>query len=130
MIVLAACTAISKGVYEASLPRVRTRVVEKEIGELLEGYDGLWGTFAWVPRECIFPGQRVSTVLVYRIRTRQGQFSSTEYYVEAAEIPLLEERENGVLRENLYLNYSESLACQTDLPLIDGQTVIWLNPKQ
>ena len=54
LIALVVFTSISNRIYQDSLPRVRTRMVEQEIGSLLDGY-GLWETLAWVPKECIFP---------------------------------------------------------------------------
>ena len=128
LLALVVCTVVSNSVYQASLPRVRTRLVEQEIGELLDGY-GLWETFAWIPRECVFPGNSEDTVCLYRIWQRTGQFTSTEYYAEAQEVPVLDEREDAVLVEDLYLNYYETLVCETSLPLSNGQTVIWLNPE-
>ncbi len=124
---LLAFTVISNRVYEDSLPRVRTRTVEKEIGRLLDGY-GLWETFAWVPRECVFPSSSENTVCVYRIGGRIGLFTELEYYADAAELPVLDEREDAVLVEDLYLGYFETLVCESSLPLSNGQTIIWLNP--
>lgn len=128
LLILLACTVISNAVYEASLPRVRTRVVEKEIGELLDGY-GLWETMAWIPRECVFPSSdgNENKACVYRIRQRAGQFSSTEYYLEAVELPIEEEREDAVRLDDLLFAYSETLVCETNVPLKDGQVVVWLN---
>lgn len=128
LIALLVFTAISNSVYEASLPRVCTQVVEKEVGELLDGY-GLWETFAWVPRECVFPGSSDNTVCVYRISQRAGQFTPTEYYAAVVESTVLDEREDAVLLNDLYLNYSETLICESSLPLSDGQTIIWLNQE-
>ena len=51
-----------------------------------------------------------------------------EYYAEAQEVPVLDEREDAVLVEDLYLSYYETLVCETSMPLSNGQTVIWLNP--
>ena len=99
-----------------------------EIGELLDGY-GLWETFAWIPKECVFPGSSEDTVCLYRIWQRAGQFTSMEYYAEAQEVPVLDEREDAVLVEDLYLSYYETLVCETSQPLSNGQTVIWLNPE-
>lgn len=129
LIALIAFTVISNRVYEDSLPRVQTRAVEKEIGRLLDGY-GLWETFAWVPRECVFPGSSESTVCVYRVYPRTGLFSPVEYYASAVESPVLDEREDAVLLEDLYLSYYETLICETNQPLSDGQTVVWLNPEE
>lgn len=129
LIALLVFTGISNSVYEASLPRVRTQVVEKEVGELLDGY-GLWETFAWVPRECVFPGSSDNTVCVYRISQRAGQFTPTEYYAAVVESTVLDEREDEVLLNDLYLNYSETLICKSSLPLSNGQTVVWLNPEE
>lgn len=129
LIALLVFTGISNSVYEASLPRVRTQVVEKEVGELLDGY-GLWETFAWIPRECVFPGSSGNTVCVYRISQRAGQFTPTEYYAAVVESTVLDERENTVLLNDLYLNYSETLICESSLPLSNGQTVVWLNPEE
>lgn len=126
MIALVAFTAISNRVYQDSLPQVRTRMVEQEIGELLDGY-GLWETFAWIPRECVFPGSSEDTVCLYRVWTRAGQFTRTEYYAQAVEVPVLDRREDAVLVDELYLDFYETLICETDLPLSDGQTVVWLN---
>ena len=42
---------------------------------------------------------------------------------------MLDEREDAVLVEDLYLSYYETLVCETSLPLSNGQTVIWLNPE-
>ncbi len=126
LITLVALTAISNGVYKASLPRVRTRLVEQEIGGLLDGY-GLWETFAWIPKECVFPGSREDMVRVYRIETRAGQFTRVEYYADAVEVRVLDEREDAVLAEDLYLSFYETLVCETSLPLMDGQVVVWLN---
>lgn len=129
LIALIAFTVISNRVYEDSLPKVQTRTVEKEIGRLLDGY-GLWETFAWVPRECVFPGSSESTVCVYRIYPRAGLFSPVEYYASAVESPVLDEREDAVLLEDLYLSYYETLICETNQPLSDGQTIVWLNPEE
>lgn len=128
LIALVAFTAISNRVYQDSLPRVRTQMVEQEIGALLDGY-GLWETFAWVPNECIFPSNNENMVCVYRIEQRAGQFTSTEYFAQAVESPVLDEREDAVLLEALYLDFYETLICETSLPLSDGQTVIWLNSE-
>lgn len=38
LLALVVCTVVSNSVYQASLPRVRTRVVEQEVGDLLDGY--------------------------------------------------------------------------------------------
>lgn len=127
LIVLLAFTGISNWVNEASLPRVQTRTVEKEVGRLLDGYS-LWETLAWVPRECVFPGNRENTVCVYRIGRRIGLFTELEYYADEVEIPVLDEREDAVLVEDLYLSYFETLICEANQSLIDGQTVVWLNP--
>ncbi len=129
LIALLAFTVISNSVYQASLPRVRTQVVEKEIGELLDEI-GIWENFAWVPRECVFPGSREDTVCVYRIGQRVGQFASTEHYAEKVEIPVLDEREDAILVEDIYLAYFETLVCETDLPLSDGQTIVWINAEE
>ena len=129
LIALVVFTAISNHVYQDSLPRVRTRLVEQEIGALLDGY-GLWETLAWVPKECIFPASNENMVCVYRIGQRAGQFTGTEYFAQAVESPILDEREDAVLLEELYLDYYETLICETSLPLSDGQTVVWLNPDQ
>lgn len=126
LIALVAFTVISNQVYQDSLPRVRTQMVEQEIGALLDGY-GLWETFAWVPNECIFPSNNENMVCVYRIEQRAGQFTNTEYFAQAVESPVLDEREDAVLLEALYLDFYETLICETSLPLSDGQTVIWLN---
>lgn len=126
LIALVAFTVISNQVYQDSLPRVRTQMVEQEIGALLDGY-GLWETFAWVPNECIFPSNNENMVCVYRIEQRAGQFTNTEYFAQAVESPVLDEREDAVLLEALYLDSYETLICETSLPLSDGQTVIWLN---
>lgn len=128
LIALVAFTVISNQVYQDSLPRVRTQMVEQEIGALLDGY-GLWETFAWVPNECIFPSNNENMVCVYRIEQRAGQFTSTEYFAQAVESPVLDEREDAVLLEALYLDFYETLICETSLPLSDGQTVIWLNSE-
>ena len=98
------------------------------INYLPYGY-GIWETFAWIPRECVFPGNSEDTVCLYRIWQRAGQFTSMEYYAEAQEVPVLDEREDAVLVEDLYLSYYETLVCETSLPLSNGQTVIWLNPE-
>ena len=127
LVALAALTVISNGVYEDSLPRVRTRMVEQEVGELLDGY-ALWETFAWIPRECVFPGTKPGTVCVYRVGQRAGQFAGMENYAEAVEPPVLDEREDAVLVEESYLSFYETLVCETNLPLNNGQTVVWLNP--
>lgn len=129
LLLLVVSTVISNSVYQASLPRVRTMVVEKEIGDLLDGY-GLWETFAWVPNECVFPSSNDNCVCVYRIEQRAGQFSNTECYASAVESPILDQREDAVLLEDLYLNYYETLICESDLPLSDGQTIMWINPKE
>lgn len=126
LIALVAFTVISNQVYQASLPRVRTRLVEQETGELLDGY-GLWETLAWVPKECIFSGNNENMVCVYRIGQRAGQFTSTEYFAQAIESPVLDEREDAVLLEALYLDFYETLICETSLPLSDGEVVCWLN---
>ena len=126
LIALVAFTVISNQVYQDSLPRVRTRMVEQEIGALLDGY-GLWETLAWVPNECIFPSNNENMVCVYRIEQRAGQFTSTEYFAQAVESPVLDEREDAVLLEALYLDFYETLICETNLPVRDGQTVVWLN---
>ena len=128
LLALVVCTVVSNSVYQASLPRVRTRVVEQEVGDLLDGY-GIWEAFAWIPKECVFPGNSEDTVCLYRIWQRAGQFTSMEYYAEAQEVPVLDEREDAVLVEDLYLSYYETLVCETSLPLSNGQTVIWLNPE-
>ena len=128
LIALVAFTVISNQVYQDSMPRVRTQMVEQEIGALLDGY-GLWETFAWVPNECIFPSNNENMVCVYRIEQRAGQFTSTEYFAQAVESPVLDEREDAVLLEALYLDFYETLICETSLPLSDGQTVIWLNSE-
>ena len=128
LIALVAFTVISNQVYQDSLPRVRTQMVEQEIGALLDGY-GLWETFAWVPNECIFPSNNENMVCVYRIEQRAGQFTNTEYFAQAVESPVLDEREDAVLLEALYLDFYETLICETSLPLSDGQTVIWLNSE-
>ena len=128
LIALVVFTSISNRVYQDSLPRVRTRMVEQEIGSLLDGY-GLWETLAWVPKECIFHASNENMVCVYRIGQRAGQFASTEYFAQAVESPVLDEREDAVLLEELYLDFYETLICETDLPLRDGQTVMWLNDK-
>ena len=129
LITLVAFTVISNRVYQDSLPRVRTRMVEQEIGELLDGY-GLWETLAWVPKECIFSGSNENTVCLYRVWQRAGQFTSTEDYVVAEEVRVLDEREDAVLVDNLYLDFYETLVCETSLPLSNGETVIWLNGEQ
>lgn len=126
LMALVAFTVISNGVYQDSLPRVRTRMVEQEIGKLLDGY-GLWETLAWVPKECIFPSSNENMVCVYRIGQRAGQFTNTEYFAEAVESSILDEREDAVLLEDLYLDFYKTLICETSLPLSDGQTVAWLN---
>ena len=126
LMALVAFTVISNGVYQDSLPRVRTRMVEQEIGKLLDGY-GLWETLAWVPKECIFPSSNENMVCVYRIGQRAGQFTSTEYFAEAVESSILDEREDAVLLEDLYLDFYKTLICETSLPLSGGQTVAWLN---
>mgnify|MGYP003304281888 FL=1 len=126
LIALVAFTVISNQVYQDSLPRVRTQMVEQEIGSLLDGY-GLWETLAWVPKECIFPASNENMVCVYRIEQRAGQFTSTEYFAQAVESPVLDEREDAVLLEALYLDFYETLICETNLPVRDGQTVVWLN---
>lgn len=126
LVALFTFTLISNQVYQNSLPKVRTRIVEQEIGELLDGY-GLWETLAWVPRECIFPSESEDKVCVYRIVQRPGQFSSVEYYVEKIEVPILDERDDAVLLDELYLSLTETLVCETNLPLMDGQVVVWLN---
>ena len=64
---------------------------------------------------------------LYRINQRAGQFARVEYCVEKIEAPVLEEREDAVLVGDLYLGLTETLVCETNLPLMDGQTVIWLN---
>lgn len=128
LVTLVALTVVSNQVYQASLPQVRTQVVEQEIGELLDGY-GLWETFAWIPRECIFPSTDGSEdkVCIYRIRQRPGQFTRTEYYLDGEELQILDEREDAILVDELYLSFQETLVCETDLPLTSGQTVVWLN---
>lgn len=40
---------------------------------------------------------------------------------------MLDRREDAVLVDELYLDFYETLICETDLPLSDGQTVVWLN---
>lgn len=126
LMALVAFTVISNGVYQDSLPRVRTRMVEQEIGKLLDGY-GLWETLAWVPKECIFPSSNENMACVYRIGQRAGQFTNTEYFAEAVESSILDEREDAVLLKELYLDFYKTLICETSLPLSDGQTVAWLN---
>lgn len=49
-------------------------------------------------------------------------------YAEAVELPVLDEREDAVLVEESYLSFYETLVCETNLPLNNGQTVVWLNP--
>ena len=44
LLALVVCTVVSNSVYQASLPRVRTRVVEQEVGDLLDGYGIFIGT--------------------------------------------------------------------------------------
>lgn len=51
-----------------------------------------------------------------------------ENYAEAVELPVLDEREDAVLVEESYLSFYETLVCETNLPLNNGQTVVWLNP--
>lgn len=126
LIALLSFTVISNSVYQASLPRVRTQIFEATIEELLDGY-GLWETLNWVPKECVFPSGSEGKVCLYRINQRAGQFARVEYCVEKIEAPVLEEREDAVLVGDLYLGLTETLVCETNLPLMDGQTVIWLN---
>lgn len=128
LIALLAFTVISNFIYQASLPRVRTRVVEKEIGRLLDGY-GLWETLAWVPRECVFPSDKENMVCLYRVGARAGLFTQSEYFADMVETPILDEREDAVLVEDLYLSYYETLVCESSLPLQDGETIVWLNPE-
>lgn len=128
LIALLAFTVISNQVYEAALPKVRTRPVEKEIGRLLDGY-GLWETFAWVPRECVFPSDKENMVCLYRVGVRAGLFTRSEYFADVVEAPILDEREDAILVEDLYLSYYETLVCKSNLPLSNGQTVVWLNPE-
>ena len=130
LIALLVFTVISNSVYQANLPRVRTQVVEQELGEVLDKEKGILETFAWVPRECVFPGSRADTVCVYRIGQRAGQFAGTEYYAEEVEVPVLDEREDAILVEDLYLGLFETLVCETDNPLSDGQTLVWLNAEK
>lgn len=125
LIILLVSTVISNHIYETSLPRVHTKQFEATIGELLDGY-GLWETLAWVPRECIFPCDSEGKVCMYRILKRPGQFSDVEYYVEIIIAPVLEEREDAVLVDNLYLGLTETLICKTDQPLHEGETVNWI----
>lgn len=129
LLVLLIFTVISNSVYQASLPRVRTRTVEQEVGKLLDGY-GLWETFAWIPRDCVFPSGSEDTVRLYRVLQRGGQFTSTEDYVEAEEVLVLDEREDAVLVENYYLGFYEELVCESNLPLKNGETVIYLNSEE
>lgn len=129
LIALVAFTLISNSVYQVSLPRVRTRQVEQETGELLDDC-GMWEMFAWIPRECVFPGSSEETVCLYRIWQRPGLFTGTEDCVMEEEVRVLDEREDAVLVENLYLSVSETLVCETNLPLRDGETVKWLNGNE
>ena len=129
LLVLLIFTVISNSVYQASLPRVRTRTVEQEVGKLLDGY-GLWETFAWIPRDCVFPSGSEDTVCLYRVLQRGGQFTSTEDYVEAEEVLVLDEREDAVLVENYYLGFYDELVCESNLPLKNGETVIYLNSEE
>lgn len=129
LIALAAFTAISNRIYQASLPRVRTRIVEQEVGALLDDR-GLWENFAWIPRECVFPGSSQDTVCLYRVWTRAGQFTAEECYAAEIEVPVLDVRDDAVLVDELYLDFYETLICETTLPLSNGQTVVWLNRRQ
>ena len=129
LIALLAFTVISNSVYQASLPRVRTQVVEQEIGELLDGH-GIWELLSWIPKKCVFPGSRENTVCVYRVGLRPGQFASTEYYAEAVELSVVDEREDAILVEGPHLRFRETLVCETDKPLNDGQTLVWLNAEK
>lgn len=127
LVVLLVLTGVSDAVYQASLPRVRTRMVEPEIGELLDGY-GLWETLHWLPPECVFPSSTEGMVCVYRVWQRSGQFDRIEYYVDAQEVALLDQREDAILVDGSYLSFYETLVCESDQPLRNGQTVVWLNP--
>lgn len=127
LVVLLVLTGVSDAVYQASLPRVRTRMVEPEIGELLDGY-GLWETLYWLPPGCVFPSDTEGMACVYRVWQRSGQFDRIEYYVDAQEVALLDQREDAILVDGSYLSFYETLVCESDQPLHNGQTVVWLNP--
>ena len=73
---------------------------------------------------------RSDTVCLYRVLQRGGQFTSTEDYVEAEEVLVLDEREDAVLVENYYLGFYEELVCESNLPLKNGETVIYLNSEE
>lgn len=127
LVVLLVLTGVSDAMYQASLPRVRTRMVEPEIGALLDGY-GLWENLHWMPPECVFPGNTEGMVNLYRVWQRAGQFDRIEYYVEAQEVTVLDQREDAILVDGSNLSFYETLVCESDQPLQNGQTVVWLNP--
>lgn len=122
-------TAVSGAVYEALLPKVRTRPYEATVGRLLDGY-GLWELLKWVPVECAFPSGRENVVYLYRIRERPGLWSERENYVEQLEMTVLDRNGDIVLVDGAYMDYAETLVCETSLPLSDGETVQWLNPQE
>lgn len=126
MLLLIALTGISNRVYRSMLPKVRTRSYEATVGELLDGY-GLWELVAWVPVECAFPSERENVVYFYRMCQRPGLWSQREYYVERIEVRIIDRREDAVLVDEGFLSYAETLVCETDLPLKDGEVVCWLN---
>lgn len=128
-VLLVVMTVVSSMVYQAMLPQVRTLRYEGTVGRLLDGY-GLWEVLAWVPVSCTFPGSQENTVCLYRVWDRPGQWSSSEYYVEEIEAPVIDRRPDTVLLADGCLSYFETLVCETSLPLSDGETVQWLNPEE
>lgn len=125
-VLLVVMTVVSGMVYQAMLPQVRTLRYEGTVGRLLDGY-GLWEVLAWVPVSCTFPGSQENMVCLYRMRERPGQWSSSEYYVEEIEAPVIDRNGDIVLLPDGYLSYFETLVCETSLPLSGGETVQWLN---
>lgn len=126
MVTLIALTVISNMVYQSMLPKVRTLNYEATVGELLDGY-GLWELIAWVPVECVFPSEQENVVYFYRMCERPGQWSHRENYVEQIQVRIIDRREDAVLVDEKFLSYAETLVCETNLPLSDGEVVSWLN---
>ena len=70
LLALVVCTVVSNSVYQASLPRVRTRVVEQEVGDLLDGYERDWNApsgYGSVRYTNVSPGRY--TLMVRSLRT-------------------------------------------------------------
>jgi len=126
-VLLLVLTVISNMVYQAMLPKVRTLTYEATVGELLDGY-GLWELIAWVPVECAFPSDQENVVYFYRMCERPGLWSQRENYVEQIQARIIDRREDAVLVEEGVLYYAETLVCETNLPLRDGDVVSWSNP--